>query len=144
MNKKEKEQTRDVLVRYSQSEQIKKDLQVSFNGGYLFLQQLYHQLGLHKICDEISERYKFTFDLDVILSRLIYGRILYPSSKLSTHQASKRLLEQPVFELQHVYRALEVIAKETDVIQAELYKNSLSVSKRNDRILYYGLHKLLF
>ncbi|HBH12506.1 MAG TPA: IS1634 family transposase [Clostridiales bacterium] len=144
MNRKEKEQTRDVLVRYNQSEPIKKDVQVSFNGGYLFLQKLYHQLGLHKICHEISGRYKFTFDLDAILSRLIYGRILFPSSKLNTFQQSKRLLEQPAFKLQHVYRALEVIAKETDFIQAELYKNSLSVSKRNDRILYYDCTNYFF
>lgn len=144
LNEKEKEQIRDVLVRYRQSEQIKKDVQVSFNGGYLFLQQLYHQLGLHKICHEISERYRFTFDLDAILSRLIYGRVLFPSSKLNTFQQSKRLLEQPVFKLQHVYRALEVIAKETDFIQAELYKNSLSVSKRNDHILYYDCTNYFF
>lgn len=144
LNEKEKEQTRDVLVRFNQSEQIKKDVQVSFNGGYLFLQQLYHQLGLHRICREISGRYKFTFDLDGILSRLIYGRILFPSSKLNTFQESKRLLEQPAFELQHVYRALEVIAKETDFIQAELYRNSLSVSKRNDRVLYYDCTNYFF
>jgi len=144
LNEKEKEQTRDVLVRFNQSEQIKKDVQVSFNGGYLFLQQLYHQLGLHRLCREISGRYQFTFDLDGILSRLIYGRILFPSSKLNTFQASRRLLEQPDFELQHVYRALEVIAKETDFIQAELYKNSLSVSKRNDRVLYYDCTNYFF
>ena len=144
LNKKEKEQKRDVLVRYSQSEQIKRDVQVSFNGGYLFLQQLYHQLGLHKICEEISLRYKFTYNLDAILSRLIYGRILFPSSKLNTYEESKKLLEQPAFQLQHVYRALEIIAKETDVLQAELYKYSLSVSNRNNRILYYDCTNYFF
>lgn len=144
LNKKEMEQKRDVLVRYNQSKQIDKDIQRSFNGGYLFLQQLYHQLDLHKICNDISTKYKFTFNLDSILSRLIYGRILFPSSKLNTYQESKYLLEQPDFELQHVYRALEVIAKETDFIQSELYRNSLSISKRNDRILYYDCTNYFF
>ena len=144
LNKKEKEQTRDVIVKYSQSKRVEKGIQRSFNGGYLFLQQIYHQLGLHKICKDISTRYKFTFNLDSILSRLTYGRILFPSSKLNTHQESKSLLEQPDFELQHVYRALEVIAKETDFIQSELYENSLSVSKRNDRILYYDCTNYFF
>lgn len=144
LNKKEKYQKRDVLVKYSQSKQIQKDIQRSFNGGYLFLQQLYHQLGLHKISNDISEKYKFTFNLDSILSRLIYGRILFPSSKLSTYQESKYLLEQPDFELQHVYRALEVIAKETDFIQSKIYENSLSVLKRNDRILYYDCTNYFF
>ncbi len=144
LNKKEKEQKRDVLVKYSQSKQINKGVQRSFNGGYLFLQQLYHQLGLDKICKDISLKYKFTFNLDSILSRLIYGRILFPSSKLNTYQESKNLLEQADFELQHVYRALEVIAKESDFIQSQLYGNSLSVSKRNDRILYYDCTNYFF
>lgn len=144
LNKLEMKQSRDVIVKYSQSKLIKKNVQSSFNGGYLFLQQLYHQLGLHKICNDISAKYKFTFNLDSILSRLVYGRILFPSSKLNTYQESKNLLEQPDFELQHVYRALEVIAKETDFIQSELYKNSLSVSKRNDCILYYDCTNYFF
>lgn len=144
LNKLEMKQSRDVIVKYSQSKLINKNVQSSFNGGYLFLQQLYHQLGLHKICNDISAKYKFTFNLDSILSRLVYGRILFPSSKLNTYQESKNLLEQPDFELQHVYRALEVIAKETDFIQSELYKNSLSVSKRNDRILYYDCTNYFF
>lgn len=144
LNQKEKELKRDVIVKYYQSKLIDRDKQRSFNGGYLFLQQLYHQLGLHRICKEISNNYRFTFNLDSILSRLIYGRILFPSSKLNTYQESKRLLEQPAFELQHVYRALEVISKETDFIQSELYKNSLSISKRNDRILYYDCTNYFF
>ena len=144
LNEKEKEQNRDVIVKYSQSKQIDKNIQRSFNGGYLFLQQIYHNLGLHKICNDISDKYKFAFNLDSILSRLIYGRVLFPSSKLNTYQESKYLLEQPDFELQHIYRALEVISKETDFIQSELYQNSLSVSKRNDRILYYDCTNYFF
>ena len=144
LNLKEKELKRDVIVKYKQSKLIKKNSQTFFNGGYLFLQQLYHQLGLHKICKEISHNYKFTFNLDSILSRLIYGRILFPSSKLNTYYDSGNLREQPNFEVQHVYRALEVIAKETDYIQSELYKNSLSISKRNDRILYYDCTNYFF
>lgn len=144
LNQKEKEEKRDVLVKFNQSKMIDKDNQVTFNGGYLFLQHLYHQLGIHKICKDIFLRHKFTFDLDSILSRLIYGRVLFPSSKLNTFEESKRLLEQPNFELQHVYRALGVIAQESDFIQSELYKNSLSVSKRNDRILYYDCTNYFF
>lgn len=140
----EKEASRQVIIKRTQSKLIERNNQTSFNAGYLFLQQLYHRLGLHKICSEISHRYKFTYNLDSILSRLIYGRILFPSSKLNTYQESKNLLEQPDFEIQHVYRSLEVIAKEMDYIQSELYKNSLSISKRNDRILYYDCTNYFF
>lgn len=144
LNRKEKEETRPVKITRFQSKLIDKGEQISFNAGYLFLQQLYHQLGIHTICNDISSRHKFTFNLDSILSRLVYGRILFPSSKLNTFEQSKRLLEQPNFELQHIYRSLEVLADESDFIQSELYKNSLSISKRNDRILYYDCTNYFF
>jgi len=144
LNKKEKEEKLDVLVKYSPSKLIAKDEQRSFNGGYLFLQQIYYQLGLHKICKTISEKYKITYDLNSVLSRLIYGRIIFPSSKLATYQLSTRLIEQPDFNLQHVYRALEVVAKEADLIQSALYKNSLKISKRNTGVLYYDCTNYFF
>lgn len=144
LNKKEKEEKREVIVKYSPAKFIEKDIQHLFNGGYLFIQQIYYSLGLHKICDNISDKYKFTFDLNSILSRLIYGRILFPASKLATHQLSEKFIEQPNFKLQHIYRALEVIAKESDFIQSELYNNSLQVSKRNTGVLYYDCTNYFF
>lgn len=144
LNRKGKEDNREVMVKYSPSKLIPKDEQHSFNGGYLFLQQLYHGLGLHKISAEISRKYKFTYDLNSILSRLLYARIIYPSSKLATYQLSTKFIEQPNFELQHIYRALEVIAKESDFIQSSLYNNSLKISKRNTGVLYYDCTNYFF
>lgn len=144
LNEKEKEQTRKILVPYEQSKIISKDEQRSFNGGYLFLQKIYHELGLHRVCKKISKKYKFDFDLDSILSRLIYGRVIFPSSKLATYELSKRFIEQPNFDLHQIYRALEFLAKETDFIQSSLYENSLKVSKRNTGILYYDCTNYFF
>ncbi|UNC91854.1 IS1634 family transposase [Candidatus Contubernalis alkaliaceticus] len=144
LNEKEKETKREVLVKYSPSKLINKDEQHSFNGGYLFLQKIYYELGIHKICKKITQKYKFNFDLDSILSRLIYGRVIFPSSKLATYQLSKKFIEQPNFDLHQIYRALEVLAKETDFIQSSLYENSLKVSKRNTGILYYDCTNYFF
>lgn len=144
LNKKEKEEMQEVLVKYSPSKVIKKGEQRSFNGGYLFLQKIYHELGLHKICKDISKKYKFDFDLNSLLSRLVYGRVIFPSSKLATNELSKRFIEQPNFDLHHIYRALEVLAKETDFIQSSLYENSLKVSKRNTGVLYYDCTNYFF
>ena len=144
LNRKEKEAKREVIVKYSPAKIIDKNVQVSFNGGYLFLQKIYHELGLKKICRDISSKYKFTFDMDSILSRLVYSRVIYPASKLATCKLSKKFIEQPNFEIQHIYRALEVLAKETDFIQSELYNNSLKVAKRNKGILYYDCTNFFF
>ena len=144
LNKKEKEGTREIIVKYSPTKIIEKNLQTSFNIGYIFLEKIYYELGLNDICNNINNKYKFDYDLNSILSRLVYSRIIYPSSKLATFELSKKYIEQPNFELHDIYRALEVIAKETDFIQSELYKNSLKVSKRNTNILYYDCTNYFF
>ena len=144
LNEQEKNGTRNILVKYNPSKIIEKNQQISFNGGYLFLEKIYYELGLNAICKDISQKYKFAYDLNNILSRLIYSRIIYPSSKLATFELSKRYIEQPNFELHDIYRALEVISKETDFIQSELYKNSLKISKRNTSILYYDCTNYFF
>ena len=144
LNKQEKENKRKIMVPYSPNKLIPKDEQRSFNGGYLFLQKIYYQLKLNNICNKISEKYKFSFDLNEILSRLLYARILFPASKLATHKLSRHFLEQPVFDVQHIYRALEVIAKESDFIQSEVYNNSRSIQKRNAGILFYDCTNYFF
>lgn len=117
LNKKEQEGTRQILIKKSQTQLIEKDLQNLFNCGYFFLEKIYYSLRLDKICEDISNKYQFKYDLNSILSRLIYGRIIFPSSKLAINELSKKFVEQPNFELQHIYRALEVISKENDFIQ---------------------------
>jgi transposase len=144
LNEKEKKQNMEVIAKFSNSKQIKKDNQVLFNGGYLFVQDIYYDLKLDKICSKISEKYKFNFDLNSILSRLIYTRILYPSSKLSSFKASLKFIEQPNFKLQHIYRALEVISKESNFIESFVYKSSLKISKRNTKVLYYDCTNFFF
>ena len=140
----EKKTKQDVIMRYSSSSLIDKNIRRSCNAGYLFLQDIYYSLGLNKICDSISEKYKFDFDLNDILSMLIYSRIIAPGSKLSSLESAQRFLEQPKCELHQVYRALEFIAKENDFFQAELYKNSQNVINRKKEVLYYDCTNYYF
>ncbi len=144
LNEQEKAGNLEVTARFSPSKMLPKGNEVLFNGGYLFLKSIYHDLGLDRICSKIAEDGKFSYDLDSILSRLIYTRILYPSSKLSSFETSKSLIEPPTFELHHVYRALEVIAKQSDMIESQVYMNSLASAKRNTKILYYDCTNYFF
>lgn len=145
LNKKEKEgKLGDISVNFSPARYIEFGKQVNFCGGYLFLQKIYFQLGLNSISKEISKRHNFNYDINSILSSLIYTRILSPSSKLSSFEESKKYLEKPNFQQHQMYRALDIIATESDFIQSELYKNSLSVMKRNTGILYYDCTNFFF
>lgn len=91
MNQAEKEQSAPVTINFFPSKDLPANQQRSFNGGYLFLQSIYYQLGLHKI-----------------------------------------------------YRALSVLAKESDYIQSRLFKNSLQLAKRKTGVIYYDCTNFYF
>lgn len=133
-----------ILVPFSRTDLIEKGKTQCCNIGYLFIQQIYYHLKLDLICNRISKEYNFKYDLNEILSRLVYGRILYPASKLSTYRQSQDLLETPSFEYHQVVRALSVLAKEFYPIQAELYKNSNEVIARKTGVLYYDCTNFFF
>lgn len=144
LNRKEYDENKEFLVSYSPSKLLKKGEQKAFNCGYLFLQSIYYQLGLDKICKDIASRHSFEYDLNDVLSKLIYTRILYPASKLSSHKLASKFIEQPSFQLHDIYRALSVLADENDFIQAQLYKNSQKVLERRKDILYYDCTNYFF
>ena len=144
MNEEEAASDHKVLIPLSTDRIVDTDKRLSFNAGYLFLQQIYYKLGLPSICRKIKKESSFEYDLNEILSRLIYGRILYPSSKLSCYEQSQGLVEQPGFELHQVYRALTTLSENSDMIQAELYKNSKKLIKRNTGVLFYDCTNYFF
>ena len=144
LTKQDKDNKRKIIKYYSQSKLLNKNEQQLFNGGYLFLQDIYYDLKINNVCKTITDKYQFHYDLNNILSNLIYSRIIYPSSKLKTLELSNNFIEQPNFTYNDLLRSLEVISKENDFIQSELYKNSLKYSKRNDKILFYDCTNYYF
>lgn len=144
MNKAEQDDAVKFNIELCAGTDLPMDEQCRFNGGYLFLQDIYYDLGLHKICRAISRRHPFEYDLNDILSRLIYTRILFPASKRSSWEDAKRFIEPPSFKLHDIYRSLSVMAKESDYIQNRLFKNSTGIQKRNTQVIYYDCTNFYF
>ena len=144
MNEAESEGLSPVSVDLDPSRDLPLDLQRRFNVGYLFLQDIYYDLGLHKICRAVSARHSFSYDFNAVLSRLVYSRILFPASKKSTFEDSTRFIEQPSFQLHDVYRALSVLAEESDYVQSRLFKNSYDISERKTGVIYYDCTNFYF
>lgn len=141
--KKEKE-AQTILIPFRADKQMDYEKQVFYRGGYLFLQYIYYQLHIDKICRKLKLKYKFKYDINAILSDLIYSRILEPSSKRSSFKTASEFLEKPSYELHDVYRALDVLGNECDLIQSEIYKNSHFLGSRNDNVLYYDCSNYYF
>ena len=133
-----------VLIKKNTRKTITKDINNSFNVGYLFLEKIYNELKIEAICKNIQNTYQFHFDLNEILSYLIYARIIYPSSKLETFKQCQNFIKPPHFKLHDEYRALSYIAANMDYIQENLFNNSKQVINRNSRVIYYDCTNYFF
>ena len=141
---KQQQEEKQIRLTFRADRQLDYDKQVFYRGGYLFLQSIYYQMQIHKICRKLKQKYKFQYDINAILSDLIYARILEPCSKRSSYRAASEFLEKPSYELHDVYRALDVLGAACDMVQAEVYKNSHFLGQRNDKVLYYDCSNYYF
>lgn len=141
---KEERESKSVQITFHADRQLDYDKQKFFRGGYLFLQSLYYRLQLNKICRKLKAKHKFKFDINDILSDLVYTRVLEPASKRSSFKIASDFLEKPSYELHDVYRALDILGSECDFIQSEVYKNSHFLGERNDKVLYYDCTNYYF
>ena len=141
LNSKDKNEL--VKLELNSSKRINKEKR-NFNIGYLFLEKLYNDLKIKDICNKIQNQYKFEFNLNEVLSYLVFARIIYPSSKLETFKQCQNFIEQPTFKLHDKYRALSYIANNIDFIQENLFINSKNVIKRNSKVIYYDCTNYFF
>lgn len=141
---KKEQQSKSVQITFHADQKLDYNQQVFYCGGYLFLQYFYYGLHLDKTCRKLRDKHRFKYDINAILSDLIYARILEPDSKRSSYQTACGFLEKPSYQLHDIYRALDVLGNECDFIQSEVYKNSHMLGKRNDKILYYDCTNYYF
>ena len=145
LNKKLKEgKELPVILNLNPNKRIEKDEERMFFSGLLFLRKIYYDLGINKIFKEIQNKYKFNFDINSIVECLVFARIIWPSSKLSTYNQSKRFIGNYNFEIQHVYRTLQYLAKEIDNIQKDLFNYSKNTMNRDFRVVYYDCTNYFF
>ncbi|MDR0956953.1 MAG: hypothetical protein LBL77_03760, partial [Endomicrobium sp.] len=135
----------EILIKeFNPNRLISEGVKKKFNIGYLFLEKIYNDLNIKGINNTISDKYKFKFNLNEILSYLVYARIIYPSSKLETFKQCQSFIKKPTFKLHDEYRSLSYLANNLDYIQQELFNNSKKVIKRNSKIIYYDCTNYFF
>ena len=113
-------------------------------GGHLFLRPMFRKLGVYDFLKELREDSKITYPLEDVLEYLIFARILAPKSKMATHELCKHFVDEPDFDLQHVYRTMDVIVKHMDEIQKIAYKVSSKLVKDDKSILFYDMTNFFF
>ena len=133
-----------VILPLNPNKRIEKGINRSFFIGHIFLRKIYYDLGIDKICENIKNKYHFSFDINSIVECLVFARIIWPASKLSTFKQSRKFIGNYDFDLQHVYRTLTYLAKEITTIQKELFDYSNDVMNRNYKVIYYDCTNFFF
>ena len=133
-----------VVLSLDPNKQIEKDINRVFFSGHLFLRKIYYDLAINKICQNIKQKYNFTFDINKVVECLVFSRIIWPASKLSTYEQSRKFIGNYDFDIQHVYRTLTYLSKEINEIQKELFNYSNKVINRNYKVIYYDCTNYFF
>lgn len=136
--------TMSLEVAFNETQRLEMNRQYTFNIGYLFPEKIYKELALDKICNGISNQHKISYPLSDVLKMLISTRLIAPASKLSSYEYASNFLQNPKFDLQHVYRSLDLLSMHSDEIQAAVYENSQHLIDRNKDVLFYDCTNYFF
>ena len=117
------------------------------NIGYLFLNQIYNELGIDTLLNRIKSDSKIEYDLNGLTKLLVFERILDPQSKKRTFENKDKYLF-PVTTCEDektIYKVLDVLEKNNKKIQNRMntkIKNS-SIGRATN-LTYYDVTNYFF
>ena len=116
----------------------------SLNIGYLFLQQIYHDLEIGTFLKNAVASSKVTFDPNLVNRFLTFARILAPDSKLGTFRHLSNYYEKPAFEYVHILRTMDILQENFEAYISHLYEKSCRIVKRDTAVCYYDCTNYYF
>ena len=148
LTRREKEEAEEsICLELSPNQECSGEERHQYKFGHLFLQKLFYQLGWNHLSQKVKAGTDSEIPLNAILQMLLYTRILYPRSKKASWELNAEFLppaREEKMELHQVYRALDLIAEKSDLIQELVYKSTENHCKRNTDVLYYDCTNFFF
>ena len=114
------------------------------NLGYIILKKVYNELGIKDLLIKEQDKLNIKYDLNDILSMLIFMRILKPGSKKNNFENMKMLFESYSFSLDDVYRSLSNLCPLQEVIQKTIWENTKDKYNRDVSCSYYDCTNYYF
>ena len=114
------------------------------NLGYVILKKIYSELNISVFLKQKQKNLKIDFSLNDIFELLVYSRILYPDSKLSTYNNKDIFFEKFDFSLQDMYRSLDYFSNYKNDLLISLWNNTKDKYNRDTSITYYDTTNYYF
>ncbi len=114
------------------------------NLGYVILKMLYNKLNIPDFLKEKNKKLKVEYEFNDIFKLLVFSRILYPSSKLSTYNNKDIFFDKFDFSEQDMYRSFDYFSNYKDELLTLLWNNTKEEYERDTSITYYDTTNYYF
>ena len=138
-----KENINELLIKNLKTKTIDEN-SCTKNLGYVILKRIYEELNITDFLKQKQKNLKIDFSLNDIFELLIYSRILYPDSKLSTYNNKDIFFEKFDFSLQDVYRSLDYFSTYKNDLLTSLWNNTKDKYNRDTSLTYYDTTNYYF
>ena len=137
------ENTNELLIKNLKTKTIDEN-SCTKNLGYVILKKIYEELNIPDFLRQKQKNLKIDFSLNDIFELLVYSRILYPDSKLSTYNNKDIFFEKFDFSLQDMYRSLDYFSDYKDELLISLWNNTKDKYNRDTSLTYYDTTNYYF
>lgn len=115
-------------------------------GPVVVFRRLWEELGLPRILKQLSADRRMEFDVDACVFALALQRIFCPGSDRSGSNWIATMLYPPFWQLQlqHLYRTLDFLAENKDLIEAELFYVRRDIGLLDVDLVFFDTTTLYF
>ena len=141
-----KNTTRDIVTVSFDRRDPKKCMSQPKNIGYFLLDALYDALGIYDVLNLYKSRSKLEYDLNGLAKLLVFGRVLWPDSKIGTFERRDRYL----FGLtssggqKELYRALDCLDETAEAVQKRMNTKIRAAIDRDTEVCFYDVTNFWF
>jgi len=114
------------------------------NLGYFIAKNIYDSLDLSNLLSNYQKKSKVQYNINDILSFLVFMRIIYPASKKATYENKDILFENYDFSLDDIYRSLSHLNTLKNDIQKVIWNSTKDTYKRDTSTTYYDCTNYYF
>ena len=142
-----KEKSKEQITEYTIKNLNCKEIEMNSNPknlGYAVLKKVYNELGIKEILEEVTHTSKIQFDLNDLLSFLVFMRVLKPGSKKNAYNNKDLLFEKCDFSLDDIYRSLTILNPLQEKIQKAIWENTKDKYNRDTSTTYYDCTNYYF
>ncbi len=141
----ENKQSKTVSVAIDTTQKLTENEDNLKNVGYGIFKELYKQLELDKFWNWKCSNLSLDYSIDKIFRLLVFSRLLFPASKKKTFEQRNIFFENfEGFNLDSVYYALDIIAKNQNSLQKWIFEHSENICKRDLSVSYFDCTNYYF